>query len=191
MKRITDLALAPDRDGIYDLVIDKATRDLVATDGLDSASFVSLFSDRRAHSDEESDPLKRRGWIGDTLSDAPNDAIGSGLWLLEQSRITPDIVARLQHECIASHQWMKDEGLAVDVDAEVVTNPAKRSASVRMRIKFSKSGPSSLGFSLAQNTKAGSLYSTNPAAPHEARENVIQWGGFAVTWNGYIPSTWG
>lgn len=126
MARYTDLAFAQDAEGIFDFVIDTSARDLTVQNGLEAAFVVSLFSDRRAASDEVADPLKRRGWIGNLVSEVAGDNHGSGLWLYEQSRLTGETVAGIKSEAIQSLEWMIDEGLIGSVDATTLSDPRKR-----------------------------------------------------------------
>ena len=157
MARYTDLAVTADSEGIYDLTIDKSARDFDTTAGLESASFVSLFSDRRAAADEVSDPMKRRGWIGNLVSDVPGDNHGSGLWLYEQRRLTPDVAAGLRLEAEASHQWMIDTRLANSVSAEVVNDPVGRAARLVLTLQEASGNKTSKAFILVDATRNGIL----------------------------------
>lgn len=156
MARITDLAFAPDDENVYDLVIDADARDLATTSGLESAEFVSLFTDRRARADEVADPMKRRGWIGDFLTDIPGDTIGSGLWLYEQRRLTRDVASGLRLEAEAALQWQVPE-IAKTISAQVVTSDAGRSASLVITTVFADGGRSSRPWLLADATRNGTL----------------------------------
>lgn len=156
MNRFTDLAFAADSEGIYDLVIDTPVRDMRLTAGLESAEFISLFSDRRARPDEVASPLERRGWIGDTLSDVPDDTHGSGIWLYEQRRLTADVVAGLRLEAEASLRWQVPE-IAKSISAQIVSDPAKRSATLVITQTFASGGRSSRSWALADATRQGLL----------------------------------
>ncbi len=157
MQNFTDLAFAADDEGIYDLVIDANARDFKLTAGLESASFVSLFSDRRARADEVADPMKRRGWIGNLLSDVPNDNFGSGLWLYEQRRLTDDVIAGVRSEAEQSHAWMVDEGLAKYVIASITSNAWARSVEIVITIAEPEGNITKHAFPLIQATKTGLL----------------------------------
>lgn len=128
MDRYTDLDYYRDAAGHYDLVIDEDNRDLAVIDGLESAILISFFSDRRAAEDEVTDPMKRRGWIGDLVSEVPGDKHGSGLWLYEQSRLTGETRIGLRLEAEAALRWMTDESLIRAASAEVGTDPSERTA---------------------------------------------------------------
>jgi len=122
----TDVAMARGSDGIYDLVIDATSRDLTTVSGLQTPLLCSLFSDRRAESSECADPMKRRGWIGNLLSEVPADNYGSGLWLYEQRRGTPDVLALLRMEVLSSLHWLIEDGLATQMDAVLAYDPQTR-----------------------------------------------------------------
>lgn len=151
----TDLAVTADSEGIYDLTVDPVSRDFKLTEGLESASFVSIFSDRRARADEVADPMKRRGWIGNLVSDVPGDNFGSGLWLYEQARLTPDILAGLRFELEQSHDWMIDDGLAKYVIATVSADAASRTLMGQIEIVEPDGAITTHAYPLIQATKVG------------------------------------
>lgn len=157
MSKFVDLAYARDDEGVYDLVLDNG--DLKVTDGLETAIFVSLFSDRRAYLDEVSDPLRRRGWIGDLVSDEPGDRHGSGLWLYEQHRLTDAVASGVRSEASQALTWMIDEGLVTFVDANVVRHPQTRTLAIAITLTALNGGVSTRAFDLADATRTGSLVS--------------------------------
>ena len=133
MTRFTDLALAPDADGILDLVIDEEAGDLTTVNGLETAFVLSLFSDQRALPDEVADPLERRGWDGDLYSDRPEDRFGSRYWLwIEQARLTQTERNYARLDTIDALQWMVDAGLLRSVDAQAGIAPGKRAMQVQI-----------------------------------------------------------
>ncbi len=125
-ERFTDVAVARDADGIYDLVIDEAGRDLGTTDGYETALFCSLFSDRRAAADEVADPFKRRGWIGNLTAATAGDNYGSGLWLYEQRRATTDVRVLLAAEARTSLVWMIESALVSEISTAFTYDPQSR-----------------------------------------------------------------
>lgn len=159
MSRFTDLAYERQDDGIYDLVIDPDTGDLATTDGLDSAIFVSLFSDRRAYADEVSDPRKRRGWIGDLVSEVTGDKFGSGLWLYEQHRLTPTVENGVRLEAEQALSWLVDEDLVTYVEAETLRLPAARTLNIKITLTALDGGVSTRAYELADATRRGALAS--------------------------------
>ena len=167
MATYVDLAYEQTTDGLMDLIIDPDTRDLETTDGLDSALLVSLFSDRRAYDDEVADPMKRRGWIGDTVSRVPNDRHGSGLWLYEQRRLGPagatgrpgETAIGLRIEADAAVEWMREEGLITGHAATVTPDTAGRSANLTVSLAYPDGSRSQKSFALADNTIRRALIS--------------------------------
>lgn len=92
--------------------------------GLDSAQplvravIVSLFTWRRANPDDELPADMRMGWWGDTFATVANDRIGSRLWLLSRSTLTPETVARAKEYAEEALQWLIDDGVAARVDVQ-------------------------------------------------------------------------
>jgi hypothetical protein len=154
--RFTDLLLTPDFENVMDATIDSATSDLIVTQGLDTAHLVSLFSDRRATKDEAVDPMRRRGRIGNVVPLVAGDNFGSGLWLYEQSRMTPAILAALSAEVEASHGWMLDTSLALGLSATIGSDTETRTVMVTLAIKFNRDKISQ-SYVLAQATIYGLL----------------------------------
>jgi phage gp46-like protein len=151
----TDIRMRHDADGIYDLEFDDEARDLAITAGLETAILCSLFTDRRARSDEVADPWNRRGWIGDLLADRPGDLFGSGIWLYEQARATQVVRASLRLEIIQALQWLQADGMATAIDAETSYDPAKRRVSVAVTVTAKRGGASRHVYDLWRQTKAG------------------------------------
>ena len=157
MTRYVDLAYTVDDDGIVDISIDPETGDLVTTDGLETAILVSLFSDRRAYEDVVADPLERRGWIGDLVSEVPNDRHGSGLWLYEQHRLTDEVATGVRIEAEAALRWMVDDGLARRVAATAAKVPSERALDLVISVGLPDGGTTSRAFQLADATRNGPL----------------------------------
>ena len=83
-----DILLEQDEDNIYDISFENG--DFKLTDGFDTAIVLSLFTDARADSSEVSEPILRRGWIGNEQNENEDDNFGSKIWLLEQARTNED-----------------------------------------------------------------------------------------------------
>lgn len=157
MARVTDLEFEQGPDGIFDISVDSSTRDLATVSGLETATVMSLFSDRRARADEVADPMRRRGWIGNLVSDIPNDNFGSGLWLYEQRRLLPEVSNGVRNEAEAALEWQSMDGIAKSVAAEVVSDPVTRSVSLRIIIKIADGGRHSASYVLVNGTRTGLL----------------------------------
>lgn len=92
--------------------------DLAQGADLQSAVYVSLFSDRVARPEDviPDGSTDRRGWQGDEGEDLP---IGSRLWLLERSKLTNpgqvgDVAKRARDYAAEALQWMIDDGVVAE-----------------------------------------------------------------------------
>lgn len=120
---MTDIALVYDQStASADFVMSAGS--LLTDDGLVSAMIVSLFTDRRARTD---DPLPyagadRRGWWGDIANDDPADEIGSRLWLLEREKMTVAVATRARDYVAEALAWMITDQVvrSVDVVTEII-----------------------------------------------------------------------
>lgn len=153
--RYTDLVLTQDDEGIFDLVLDEGAGDFETTDGLETAIVVSLFSDRRAYAEEVADPMKRRGWIGDLVSDVPNDRHGSGLWLYEQSRSRQETVVGVRNEANQALQWMIQERLLLSTTARIANVPDIRTFRLVVATETAAGGESVRAYEIARATRNG------------------------------------
>jgi phage gp46-like protein len=84
--------------------------DLVSEEGLETAVIISLFTDRWAEGDINTEQKRdRRGWWADeTLPE--NDHLGSLLWTYGRQKITSlDAIEDTAREAL---QWMVDDGVA-------------------------------------------------------------------------------
>jgi len=103
-------------NGYYDLTIG-SNGDFTKVNSFDTAILLSLFgSDRRASATEQSDPSKRRGWIGNQFQPVE---LGSKLWLLHQSRLTQETVNRARDYVVQCLSWLTELKYADNVDANV------------------------------------------------------------------------
>lgn len=87
---MTDISLALDSNGYFDLILESAVDglDLSRDDDLQTAVAWSLFVDRRADSGDRlpTGQDDRRGWCLDYLNDNEDDRIGSRLWLIQGAK---------------------------------------------------------------------------------------------------------
>lgn len=91
--------------------------DLERDPGIETAILISLFTDKRA---EDQDTLPdnsgdKRGW----WADSDNRRIGSKLWLLNRSSLTPDVPALVEQYIKDSLQWMIEDRVAKDFVIDV------------------------------------------------------------------------
>lgn len=185
--RYTDLDCEQGEDGLFDLIIDETTRDFVVADGLEGAIITSLFSDRRAREDEVTDPMKRRGWIGDLVAEVPADRFGSGLWLYEQHRMTADVAAGVRSEAEQALDWMVGEELARSVAAKVTADPANRRIYLHIDLYEPTGGGTTRAYLLADRTRNGRLAAigAEPARRTRtpARDTAMEWDGETLVWD--------
>lgn len=99
-----------------------AGNDLVVDDGLETAVFLSLFTDRRA---EDGDVLPtgeqdRRGWWGDAFPVVDGDRHGSRLWLLARAKELPDTLTRAEEYAREALAWLTEDRVAERVEVAAV-----------------------------------------------------------------------
>lgn len=112
-----DIALKWDGTGA-DLAFEDG--DLVIDDGLQTAVIVSLFSDRRARSDDTlpDGSTDRRGWWADQWAEVPGDQLGSRLWLLGREKELPEPMRRARDYAMEALSWLTEDGIAASVDVQ-------------------------------------------------------------------------
>lgn len=120
-----DIKLTQDSTGCFD--INFSDGDIVATNGLDSAFYMSVFYKERATIDEVKDPTLRQGHFTDTFNADPNYQVGCKLWLYtEQAKLTETnniLIAETVKQ--DGFQFMIDDNIVNDVNVEVTgTNTA-------------------------------------------------------------------
>lgn len=85
-------------------------------DKLTRAVVISLFTWRRAESDDNVDnPM---GWWGDTWPTVQNDRIGSRLYLLRRSKLTNQTPIKAREYITQALEWMIDDGVAARIDVD-------------------------------------------------------------------------
>ncbi|MCX7084300.1 MAG: phage GP46 family protein [Methylococcales bacterium] len=115
------------------------------TDDLPRAILISLFTWRRANSDDDLPNLAKFGWWGDTFSTIQNDKIGSRLWLLSRNKLTTETISKTEEYASEALNWLiedkvadsvqvKAERLALDILALQIT--ITRGDSALLNIRF-------------------------------------------------------
>jgi phage gp46-like protein len=100
--------------GVGDIGISNS--DLQIEEGLETAVFMSLYTDQRAAEDENTNfPLDKRGWWGDML-ESNGDQVGSKLWLYEREKLTTKVIAQIKDAMYDCLQWMIDDGIVARID---------------------------------------------------------------------------
>ncbi len=89
--------------------------DLDSGNDIVTAVIISLFTDGLANTDDKitdgtNDP---RGWVGDLGQDV---SIGSRLWLLDRSKLTPALGPKVKDMAAAALQWLIDDGVVARFD---------------------------------------------------------------------------
>ena len=96
--------------------------DFIPDDGFDTVIYMSLLTDARATEDQVAVPENRRGWPGNLVSPVEDRQLGGWLWLVDQSRLTPDTLNRAINYAQLSLNHLVEDGLAksVVVSGEIV-----------------------------------------------------------------------
>lgn len=92
-----------------------ASGDLASGNDLQTAIYISLFTDRQARADDDYDGDDRRGWWGDSGSDYP---IGSRIWLLRRKKLTTAIANKAIDYASEALQWLIDDGVVASINIE-------------------------------------------------------------------------
>jgi phage gp46-like protein len=118
-----DFKLSYDKDLMeFDLSIEDL--DIAYDDGLETAVYISLYTDMRARLDDAYDNNDRRGWWGDQTVEN-NDQIGSRIWLLDRSKTTTENIRLAKIYIEEALKWLVEDGVAkrVEVAAERAGQP--------------------------------------------------------------------
>lgn len=124
---MTDIALVYNETlRTFDVALDGAAPNLgfKTDETLRTAVVLSLFTDRRARS-EDAPAGERLGWWADSTLRTTNDGLGSRLWLLQRATQIPDVLIRARDYAKEALQWMIDDGVvaSVDVVTQFAYNP--------------------------------------------------------------------
>jgi phage gp46-like protein len=119
---MSDLALTWD-EALARADVTLAGGDLLLDGGLRTAVIISLFTDRRAETDDvlPEAGADRRGWWGDVQARDGRGRIGSRLWLLKREKRTPETVARAREYAEEALAWLIEDRVArrVEVTTEI------------------------------------------------------------------------
>lgn len=118
-----DILLIPGEQ--FDISVPNGDLDRDAT--LETAIYLSLLTDRRAHVDELL-PVKGdvRGWWADTQ-------VGSKIWLYGRSKINDTLLSLLAQECVEGLSWLVEDGVARTVNV-LVTKQNENTVALKIRI---------------------------------------------------------
>lgn len=93
--------------------------DLLRENGLQTAVLISLFTDRRANTEDKIDGDNKRGWWGDGVSEIEGDQIGSKLWMLERAKTTTSDIALIRRYIEDALQWMLDDEVVQKIEINI------------------------------------------------------------------------
>lgn len=113
-----DISVTQNSFGKFDISFAK-DGDFEKTGGFDTAISMSLFCERRASPAEVPATIRRRGWWGNVAAQIEDFEIGSKLWLINQERLTPEVINRIKDFAARGLSWLIDEGFAVDLQIDV------------------------------------------------------------------------
>lgn len=77
---------------------------------------ISLFTWRRAATDDPVDDDERFGWWGDSYPPIADDRIGSRLWLLRRVKLTAQTQRDAEFYAREALQWLLDDGQVIDLE---------------------------------------------------------------------------
>ena len=80
---------------------------------------ISLFTWRRAGSDDAVDDSDRKGWWGDCLPSVAGDQIGSRLWLLARHTLVAQTLQDAQAYAEEALAWLIEDGIVTAVSVTV------------------------------------------------------------------------
>ena len=104
--------------GVGDITF--SDNDIETTEGLESVTIISLFSDARAADDDLlPDNLRgtdKRGFWGDSTSERDSDRVGSKLWLLSRAKTQQEALDIAKKYAEDSLAWMIEEDIAARID---------------------------------------------------------------------------
>lgn len=90
------------------------TADEVSAD-LNRAVIISLYTWRRAATDDPVDDDERFGWWGDSYPVVADDRIGSRLWLLRRVKLTAQTQRDAEFYAREALQWLLADGHVIDL----------------------------------------------------------------------------
>ncbi|MGP6423923.1 phage GP46 family protein [Pseudomonas pharyngis] len=83
---------------------------------LTRAVLISLFTWRRALTDDPVDDEELFGWWGDSYPDIADDRIGSRLWLLRRVKLTDTTQRDAEFYANEALRWLLDDGHAIAIE---------------------------------------------------------------------------
>jgi len=146
-----DLQLTKGKDGLFDISFSE-TGDFSLAPGFETALEMSIFCERRASPVEVPEAIRRRGWIGNVLSDFVGFEIGSKLWLFEQSRLTNLVLNGVKDAVSESVDWLIDDELVKNITTSIAKVNSTGTITLLLTIEFSSSQVEQRFFDLWEKT---------------------------------------
>lgn len=128
---VKDLALTLHKEGslkgIYDISFTDG--DFTLDAGLETSMMITCYCQKRDESIE--DPRSRGGWAGNQLNQNGFEQ-GSLAWTLFQARADEDSKILAQNYLEDAFQWYLDQGIAKELDVEVILDNEKMTAKITL-----------------------------------------------------------
>lgn len=120
--------------------------------GLQTAIYISLFTDRRIGEDDEIPDRSndRRGYWGDTLEDEP---LGSFLWTLDREKITTSLLNKIDTYSKDALNWLIEDGIASEINT-IVERDSKNIEQINIEIQIIKPDEKSESYRYSLNWEA-------------------------------------
>jgi phage gp46-like protein len=111
-----DIKITQNSFGVFD--IDFANGDIEATEGLDSAFYMSVFYKQRADANQIQVPEYREGHFTDIFNADINYQIGCYFWLYSDQSRLDDTVLSLVEDTVRNDglQWLIDDNIVKDIE---------------------------------------------------------------------------
>ena len=120
--------------------------------GLQTAIYISLFTDRRIGEDDEIPDRSndRRGYWGDALEDEP---LGSFLWTLDREKITTSLLNKIDTYSKDALNWLIEDGIASEINT-IVERDSKNIEQINIEIQIIKPDEKSESYRYSLNWEA-------------------------------------
>ena len=148
-----DLLIRQSETGGFDIGIGE--QDLETVEGLETTVAVLLFTDARAAPEEQNDPSRRRGWVGNILRQTE---LGGMLWLASQVRNTQGMRNRIVNWAENSLQPLIDDNIASEVVVSVVQTDSR---GLRLQIQINVKAGNTVKFDYWLATNLENLIDAN------------------------------
>ncbi|WP_124372882.1 phage GP46 family protein [Pseudomonas chlororaphis] len=108
---------------------------------LTRAVAISLYTWRRAETDDPIDDEERHGWWGDSYPPIADDRIGSRLWLLRRVKLTGATQRDAEFYAAEALQWLIDDGQVLGV---AISSEKADSSRLNLRVVLTIPGGATL-----------------------------------------------